>query len=162
VLRRLNRWIDRGVEGLVVVLFMTITVVGGLQVFCRYVLNLPLSWSEEVQIYGHVWIVFLTVPIAYNRGSHILMTMIFERFPSAARRALGLAVDVAWLWLGASILLFTVRLVRVATFQMSPALGIPMSWVYLGMIAGGLYVAFVALRKIAGHFAGATAAETPP
>lgn len=152
MLRRVNRWIDRGVEWAVIALFMTITVVGGLQVISRYALNLPLSWSEEIQIYGHVWIVFLTVPIAYNRGAHILMTMIFDRFPAVARRTLALVVDLAWLWLGASILVYTTRLVRVAAYQMSPALGIPMSYVYLGMIAGGLYAVLVAVRKIAGHF----------
>lgn len=155
MLGRVNSLIDRGVEWAVVALFMTITAVGGLQVVSRYLLNLPLSWSEEIQIYGHVWIVFLTIPIAYNRGSHILMAMVLDRLPAAARNAMGLAVDIAWLWLGLSILVYTIRLVRVAAFQMSPSLGIPMSYVYLGMIAGGLYVGFVAVRKIAGRLTGA-------
>jgi TRAP-type C4-dicarboxylate transport system permease small subunit len=152
VLRGVSRWIDRGVEWAVIVLFMIIAVVGGLQVFFRYALNLPLAWSEGVQIYGHIWIVFLTVPIAYNRGAHIVTTMIFDRFPPRFRKTLAVAVDVVWLWLGASIFFYTIRLVRVAAFQMSPSIGIPMSYVYLGMLAGAAYMVLVAARKIAGHF----------
>jgi TRAP-type C4-dicarboxylate transport system permease small subunit len=154
VLRRVNGWVDRSVEWAVIGLFMAIAVVGGLQVFCRYVLNLPLSWSEEVQIYGHIWIVFLAIPITYNRGAHIVMTLLLDRVPAGLRKIVAVAVDVAWLWLGASILFFATRLVRVAAFQMSPSLGIPMSYVYLGMIAGSAYLVLVALRMIARHVLG--------
>ena len=61
MLARVNLLIDRCAEWAVIVTFMAIALVGGLQVFCRFILNLPLQWGEEVQIYGHVWIVFLTV-----------------------------------------------------------------------------------------------------
>lgn len=154
MLRRINRGIDRGVEWAVIVMFMAITVVGGLQVFCRYALNLPLAWSEEIQIYGHIWIVFLTVPIAYNRGAHIVMSLLRDRYPPLLGKAVAVIVDVAWLWLGASIFVFSTRLVRVATFQRSPALGFPMSYVYLGMLAGAAYLVLVALRMLVRHARG--------
>lgn len=152
--QRVSRWIDRSVEWAVIVLFMIIAVVGGLQVFFRYVLNLPLAWSEGVQIYGHIWIVFLTVPIAYRRGAHIVTTVLFDRFPPRLRRTLALTVDVVWLWLGASIFFYALRLVRVAAFQLSPSLGIPMSYVYLGMLAGAAYLVLIALRRLAGRLRG--------
>ena len=154
MLHKVNRWVDRGVEWTVILLFMAIAVVGGLQVFFRYIVNLPLAWSEGIQIYGHIWIVFLTIPIAYNRGAHIVTTVIFERFPARMRKAIAVGVDVAWLLLGASILIFGLRLIRVASFQMSPSLGIPMSYVYLGVLAGAGYLLCVAARKLAGHFTG--------
>lgn len=160
-----NRWIDRAVEFAVAAIFMVIVVVGGLQVFFRFALNIPLNWSEEVQIFGHVWIVFLTVPVAYNRGSHILMNIIVERLPQRARAFVALAVDLLWLWLGASVAIYTLRLVKVAAFQKSPALEIPMSYVYWGMVAGGAYLTYVALRKLAarlrGNGGGAAAVDAP-
>lgn len=155
MLQRVNRGIDRCMEWAVIAMFMAIAVVGGMQVFCRYVLNLPLPWSEEIQIYGHIWIVFLTVPIAYNRGAHIVMSLLRDRFPPRLQKTLAVGVDVAWLWIGASIFVFAIRLVRVATFQRSPALGIPMSYVYLGMLAGAAYLVMVALRMLVRHARGA-------
>ena len=67
---------------------------------------------------------------------------------------LGFAVDALWLWLGASIAIYTLRLVDVAAFQKSPALEIPMSTVYWGMVFGGAYLTFVALRKLAARLRG--------
>jgi TRAP-type C4-dicarboxylate transport system permease small subunit len=49
--------IDRAVELLVAVIFAIMCVIGLLQVFNRFVLNASLSWSEEAQIFGHIWIV---------------------------------------------------------------------------------------------------------
>jgi TRAP-type C4-dicarboxylate transport system permease small subunit len=92
------------------------------------------------------------VPIAYNRGAHIVTTLLFDHLPRRLRRTLAIAVDLVWLWLGASIFFYAIRLVRIATFQLSPWLGIPMSYVYLGMLVGAAYLVVVALRKLTGHF----------
>ncbi len=154
MLRKLNRLLDRAVELAVAMLFMVMVLVGGLQVFCRFALNIPLAWSEEVQIFAHVWIVFLTVPIAYNRGSHIMMDLLLRRVPAWTQRSVTIAVDAMWLWLGISITLYTLRLVRVAVFQTSPALEIPMSYIYVGMVIGGAYLSWIALRKLVTHFRG--------
>jgi TRAP-type transport system small permease protein len=97
VLQTINRGIDRAAEWTVSILFIGLVLTGGAQVFCRFVLNYPLPWSEEVQIFGHIWIVFLTIPIAYNRGSHIMMNILFERMPAPMQRAIAIAVDIMWL-----------------------------------------------------------------
>ena len=144
-----------------IAVFAAITLMGGLQVFSRFILNRPLNWSEELQIYGHIWMIFLTIPIAYNRGSHILMTMLLDRLPARAQKTVAVAVDVLWLWLGISIVIYTMRLVRVATFQRSPALEVPMSYVYGGMVVGGAYMVLVALRKLAGHLCGKESRRLP-
>ena len=141
---------------------MGLVLTGGLQVFCRFVLNYPLPWSEEVQIFGHIWIVFLTIPIAYNRGSHILMNILFERMPAPMQRTIAIAVDIMWLWIGVSIALFSIRLVRVAVFQLSPALEIPMSYIYVGLVIGGAYLTLVALRKLVTHARGGDGHHAAP
>ncbi|MGH7880657.1 MAG: TRAP transporter small permease [Candidatus Binataceae bacterium] len=158
MLQTVNRIIDRAAEWTVAILFMGLVLTGGLQVFCRFALNYPLPWSEEVQIFGHVWIVFLTIPIAYNRGSHILMNILLERLPLSVQRAIAIAVDIMWLWIGGSIVIFSMRLVRVAAFQLSPALEIPMSYIYTGLVIGGGYLTLVAVRKLVAHTRGANGA----
>ena len=70
--------IDRGVEFAVAAIFAAMCLVGLLQVFNRFVLNQSLSWSEEFQIYCHVWIVFLAIPIAYRHGAHQAMESLKE------------------------------------------------------------------------------------
>ena len=162
MLRTINRLIDRAAEWAVSVLFIGLVLTGGAQVFCRFALNYPLPWSEEVQIFGHVWIVFLTIPIAYNRGSHILMNILLERMPHWAQRTVAIVVDVMWLWVGVSIAVFSVRLVKVAVFQRSPALEIPMSYIYMGLVIGGAYLTLVALRKLIVHVGGSDHRHAAP
>src|SRR5262245_54568270 len=63
--------IDRAIELLLAIIFAAMCIVGLLQVFNRFVLNVSLSWSEEAQVFGHIWLVFLAIPIAYQRGAHL-------------------------------------------------------------------------------------------
>lgn len=71
------RSIDRTIEYTLFLFFLAFTLVGGLQVFNRFVLGLPLSWSEEFQKFGHIWMVMLAIPVAYRRGAHLGMDTLY-------------------------------------------------------------------------------------
>ena len=70
---------DRAIEMLIFVIFLGIVIVGTMQVCNRFFLNLSLSWSEELQRYGQIWIVFLGIPVAYRHSVHIGMEMLTDR-----------------------------------------------------------------------------------
>ncbi len=142
--------LDRAVEYFVVLLFIIMVVVGGIQVFNRFVLGNPLSWSEEVQKYSHIWLIFLTIPICYRRGRHIGMEIITQKMPLILRRCVGFAVDLLWLALGLAVAYFSWRIMAVAQMQSSPAMEIRMDRIYLGELAGGLYLALNAVRNMLG------------
>jgi TRAP-type C4-dicarboxylate transport system permease small subunit len=111
-----------------------------------------LSWSEEFQKFGHIWMVFLAIPVAYRRGAHIGMDMVLNMLPKPARRAIGVAVELMWLAMAAAIGFYTTRLMEVAKFQDSPGLGLRMDWVYSGMVIGSAYLALVAVRRLLAQF----------
>jgi TRAP-type C4-dicarboxylate transport system permease small subunit len=146
------RGVDRTVEFALFLIFLAFSIVGGLQVFNRFVLGLPLSWSEEFQKFGHIWMVFLAIPVAYRRGAHIGMDMVLNMLPKPARRAIGVAVELMWLAMAAAIGFYTTRLMEVAKFQDSPGLGLRMDWVYSGMVIGSAYLALVAVRRLLAQF----------
>lgn len=150
---RLFGWIDRAIEVLVALLFVAILAAGTAQIFNRFVLNSSLSWSEEFQKFGHIWIVFLAIPIAHQRGLHIHMDVVRKHFAAGAGAMFDLTVELLWLGFGIALMLLTYRVSLVAGRQTSPGLEIPMSWPYYGMVLGGLYLAFVAARRIAGLLA---------
>jgi TRAP-type C4-dicarboxylate transport system permease small subunit len=152
MLDKVIRGIDRTVEFALFAIFLAFTIVGGLQVFNRFVLGLPLSWSEEFQKFGHIWMVFLAIPVAYRRGSHIGMDMIFQLLPAPARRVIAVLIELMWLAMAVAIGWFTTAIMKVARFQDSPGLGLPMDWVYSGLVIGSAYLGFVALRRFATHF----------
>jgi TRAP-type C4-dicarboxylate transport system permease small subunit len=72
-----------------------------------------------------------------------------------------LAVEVLWLAFGAALMVLSYQVSVVAARQTSPGLEIPMSWPYYGMVLGGVYLAFVAARRIAGLLARDRSGRTP-
>jgi TRAP-type C4-dicarboxylate transport system permease small subunit len=152
MLARGFRAVDRAVEYVVFVIFLAFTLVGGLQVFNRFVLGLPLSWSEEFQKFGHIWLVMLAIPVAYRRGAHLGMDMLLIRLPAGIRRGVGLLTEALWLTLALAIGRYTLAIMQIAKTQDSPGLGLPMDVVYSGMVIGSTYLGFVALRRFATHF----------
>ena len=150
MLDRLLAAMNRIFEGLIAVLFFAIVIVGGLQVFNRFVLNQSLSWSEEFMVYANVWMVFLAIPVAYSRGFHIGMNLFVKGLSARAQSALALVVDLLWLVLATAIVVYTFVVMGVASNQTSPAMGLRIDRVYLSLVVGWSYVALLALRKVAG------------
>ena len=144
----LFRKIDRGVEGAVAVIFAAMCLVGLLQVFNRFVINKSLSWSEEFQIFCHIWIVFLAIPIAYRRGAHLSVESFSSMLPPRARKVFDVVIELLWLWFAVALAWLSWRVSEVAKLQDSPGLEIPMSYPYYGMVVGGAYLLFVVVRKL--------------
>jgi TRAP-type transport system small permease protein len=127
-------------------------VIGLMQVFHRFALNSSLSWSEEAQIFGHVWIVFLGIPIAYRRGAHMYIETFCDRFPPRVRAGFDLMVEVMWAAFAVSLVVLGYMVSRVAALQESPGLEIPMSYPYYSMVVGGAYLGLVAMRRLVGWY----------
>jgi TRAP-type C4-dicarboxylate transport system permease small subunit len=147
-LKRAWAWIDRGVELGVAAIFAAMCAVGLLQVFNRFVLNRSLSWSEEFQIYCHVWIVFLAIPIAYRHGAHMAVESLRSKFPQRIGRAFNLLIELLWIWFAVALTWLSWRVSEVAKLQSSPGLDLPMNWVYYSMVVGGAYLFLVVVRRI--------------
>ena len=65
---KIIRWLDDNLEeALLIALLVTMTLLMGLQVFSRYILNASLSWSEELTRYLFIWSGFLRF---YDRIIH--------------------------------------------------------------------------------------------
>lgn len=170
---RLVRWADRAAEYLIVLLFAAIVLVGGLQVLCRYAFNASLSWSEELQRYGLIWIVFLALVVGYRRGAHIGMTLLLEKMPVVVRSSIGWLVDLFWLALGLAMVVFTAAYQSAAgmTFlksvgrQSSAGMGVRMDIVYGCIVVGGAYLTVAALHNLLRRAVGEApkiVAEEPP
>lgn len=143
--------IDRVVEIIVAALLAAMVVVGFLQVVSRFALNMTPSWSEEVQIFGHIWLVFLAIPIAYRRGAHMTVEAIRRHFSPVMNRAFDLLVELMWAAFAVAIIYLSYRVSLVAARSVSAGLEIPMSYPYYGMIVGGAHLVFLVVRRLAGQ-----------
>ncbi|WP_188074494.1 TRAP transporter small permease [Pusillimonas sp. ANT_WB101] len=142
------RHINKLAEGVLSLLFAAMIIVGTLQVFNRFFINESLSWSEEFQKYAFIWLVFIAIPVAYNRHAHLRVDSLVALFPEGLQRLLRLVVDLLWLALGVALALLTLRIMQVTQSQESPGLGLSMSWVYCGLFIGGVYQVLCVLHRL--------------
>jgi TRAP-type C4-dicarboxylate transport system permease small subunit len=142
--------IDRGAEWLLAAIFAVIVCVALLQVFHRFALNSSLSWSEELQIFGHIWIVFIGIPVAYRRGAHLYIETFIDKLPRTPRSAFNLLLELTWAAFAVSLMVLGGMVARIAHLQESPGLEVPMSYPYAGMVLGGAYLLLVAARRVLG------------
>ena len=140
--------LDRLVEWFVATLVAAMVIAGFMQIVNRFVFNVSLSWSEELQRYINIWIVFLAVPIGYRRGAHLGMNLLFERLPALAQKTLVVVQELLWLTLALAIAWYATRIMDVAQNQTSGSLGITMDKVYLAQVVGGVYLALTAIRRL--------------
>ncbi len=143
--------LDDLIKYAIVIVFLVMVLTGTVQVFNRYILNQSLSWGEELQKFSHIWLIFLTIPLAYRNRAHLGMNLFYRKMSKQSRFIFDLIIHLLWLAFGSVLILITFDLVHIGTFQNSPGLGIKMSWVYSGIIIGNFYLVLTALRNLVSH-----------
>ena len=148
---KINKCIDplhKTVEYSIALIFALMVIVGFFQVSNRYLLNSSLSWSEEFQKFAHIWIICLTIPVAYRNSAHLGMDIIFKRLSKKNQHRFNQWVNTLWLSFGVVLAVYSVQLIIVAINQMSPGLGISMAWIYSGLLIGNIYLIITAIQKL--------------
>lgn len=127
----------RGLLGAAVVVLMTIIVVSiSIQIGSRFIGPRTVGWTEEVARYATIWLTFVGSILVMSRDQHIAMDALVARTRGWLR--VGLEVVAKLLVVGTCLALLPAGVAFVLSrgYTRSPALGIPISWVYAGAIIG--------------------------
>ncbi|MBN2126120.1 MAG: TRAP transporter small permease, partial [Deltaproteobacteria bacterium] len=141
-MEKASNLLNRVCEAALVLVLGVMAVVVFLQVLFRYVIHLPLFWTEEFARYCLVWASLLGASVALKRGEHIAVTYFMERFPEGLRWVLLLAARISVAAILAVMTWGGVQLVMVTSAQISPALRIPMAVPYLALPFGSAVMLF--------------------
>jgi TRAP-type C4-dicarboxylate transport system permease small subunit len=126
---KLSNVIDRAMVGMVFLIVAAMVIVTTLQVVFRVVFN-ALTWSEELSRYLLVWGTFFGATLAYKRGNHIAVTFIIDFFPTRLRVWLNVFTYLLSLTFLVIVAQQGLNMISMQVFQVSPALGLPMQYVY--------------------------------
>ncbi|HQM90291.1 MAG: TRAP transporter small permease [Syntrophobacterales bacterium] len=101
------------------------------QVISRYVFNWTPEWSEELARYLFVWVTFIGSALIMGESGHLAVQFVPNHFKgTAVGKALEVLINLCG-YVFIFILFFQgAKMTRVMTFQISPGMEIPMSWVY--------------------------------
>lgn len=90
----------------------TLVVVMALQVFYRYVLQIGLSWSEEVSRFLFIWFVYVSASYAVQMGTHIRVSFFVDLLPDGVARLVKILSDLLWITFNLAVVISGILLVR--------------------------------------------------
>lgn len=152
-MRKIASYFDRGLRILLTSLAIAMIILGFMQVIFRYVLKMPLTWSEELIRYMFVWTTFLGVPIGIERGIHASFDILRKKIHGSLKKP----YEVFLLLLAAAIFFIFIRYGFPFAFknlnQLTPAMKIPYTYVILAVPVGGAIGMLYVTKNIAVLFA---------
>ena len=86
---RLNKWVERLCAAILALMVLDV----GVGAFGRYLVDLPVTWTEELARYLMIWAALLAVSCGVARREHVAVTALLDKLPRNARRVLGVAID---------------------------------------------------------------------
>jgi TRAP-type C4-dicarboxylate transport system permease small subunit len=128
------------------VFIMSLMVINVLwQVFSRYLLANPSSFTDELARYLMIWVGVLGAAYVAGKGNHVAITYFSEKFSSSNHRRVKLAINLiimGFAFLG--MLIGGLRLVYITLIleQLSPSLKIPLGVVYAVIPLSGALIIF--------------------
>lgn len=126
------------IENLCLIGISTVAVLGGLQVWFRYVAGNSLVWSEEVMRVTVIWIVMLGAGLAYSRRQFLGMRFLVDVLPAPLRRACDLLSATAMLAFLGTIAWYGWKFASKTQLQLSPTLGFSLFWVNVSIVVGAI------------------------
>jgi TRAP-type C4-dicarboxylate transport system permease small subunit len=131
LIRRLDEFISS-------FLMAFITLLVGIQVFSRYILNFSLAWSEELTLYLFVWIVYIGCSYAMREEGHFSVYMIRSMLGQKNKNILiGITYIITIIFCIVCVIYgIKTEEIMVDTQQKSPAMQINMYWPYLAIPIG--------------------------
>ena len=144
-LRAVFRFAEKVLVAVIVVLFTGIVISALSQVVSRYVFNSPFMWTEEAARYLGIWCTLMTAGILLGRNMHLSIDLIVEKLPAVPQKALRVFVFAIVIVFASVLVVYGFNLVSKVSKALSPALRIPMGYVYLAVPVGSLILLIYAI-----------------
>ncbi len=138
--------------GKALVLIMGLMVVNVLwQVFTRFIIGDPSSFTDELARFLMIWLGVLGAAYVSGKNLHVAIDIIPSRSSSARRRKMNITVDILIILFAlAAFVIGGSRLVYISYVlgQQSPALQFPMALIYSVIPLSGLLIVFFKTHKL--------------
>jgi len=113
------------------------------QVFTRFILKNPSTWSEELAVFMLIWVSLLGAAVALNRGAHLGIDYFVGKLSPKKRLYTEVFVFLCVSLFSLSVMVLGGIDLVVSTLklqQLSPALGIKVGYVYLAVPISGFFL----------------------
>ncbi|MCG6929090.1 MAG: TRAP transporter small permease [Desulfofustis sp.] len=131
---------DRAVNWFLALLMAAMVVIIAAQVWYRFVLNDPLSWSEEAGRYLFVWISFMGAAAGVRYQMHLGIDLMDKILTPGLYRWVVVVVNLIIEVFLVIIVYWGFKILGVIKFQESASMHISMAYPYLAVPVGSIFM----------------------
>ncbi|MBF7073912.1 TRAP transporter small permease [Glaciecola sp. MH2013] len=143
----LDSFLNRFLQSLLIL----ITVVVSWQVFSRYVLGAPSSFTEELARFCLIWLTLLGCVFAYRKNSHLGLDMIYTQATATQRKVMYYFIHLCVATFALCVMVIGGYLLMDMTDQLgqsSAVMGIGISYVYMVVPISGILIVLYAIKAM--------------
>ena len=125
-----------------------------LQVIMRYIFQDSLSWSEELARYLFLWQIWLGASFAVKKHAHLRIEAVVDNVPPKIARCMQCIALIVWFAFSLFLAIkgSELALLLLKRGQVSPAMRMPMGWVYASVPVGSGLMAIRLLEEMFSFF----------
>lgn len=137
-------------EFFIIPLMFLMSIIIFIQVIMRYVFQNSLVWSEELSRYMFIWLIYFAVSYTARREKHIRIDAAINLYPKKLRPYIEIFSELIVLGFSVFIAVTAITVFNKITWsgQLSPAMRIPMQYVYAAPLIGFVLTAIRQLQCI--------------
>ena len=146
-----RRWLDRFLSALAATLMAALVLDVLWQVFTRFILGAPSSWTEELARYLMIWVGLIGAAYAAGRKMHLSLDLLPGALAGKNVHLLRILIEsLVLVFALAALFAGGVRLVWVmlALGQTSASLQLPLGYIYLAVPLSGFCIAWYAILDL--------------
>lgn len=133
-----------------VIIFVLMTIVAAIQIFYRFVLENPLTWTDEFCRYCLIWITLLGIGVAAERRSHISIDVICNLLPQKGLAILGKFWNLCSIAFCIVLIKYGFELAVLNMAQYSAGMHIQLGYIYYAVPIGGIFSVYYNLAQLLG------------
>lgn len=145
---KIKQVVDKALERLLIAIISCMFVLVLLQVFTRFVLDAPLSWTEELARYLMVWMGFLGAGIGLKYGLHMSLGILSDRLKGKPKLVMHVLSHVLTLGIGVLICVYGYKIMLSGRERLSMALQFKMQYVFIVIPISGVIIILNCLESI--------------
>ncbi|MGL6315030.1 TRAP transporter small permease [Vibrio sp. WXL103] len=148
--QRVRVLLDRTILSLCGIAIIVLVVTVTWQVFSRYVLNDPSSFTDELARYTMIWFGLFGASYLFGKNGHLAITLFIGSVHKKIRNYCHLLIHlVSFSFIYLAMIKGGMQLISRTMLQTSPALQIPMAYVYFILpLSGTIMLIYLTLNTL--------------
>lgn len=147
-MEKLYRNINRILEALLIIIFSVLVIDVFWQVFARYSIGKPNAFTEELARYLLIWLAILGTAYVRSYKGQMAIDYLFNKLSKKGQQNLNLFIEFTIILFAIAIMIvggFNLMYITLKLGQISPALNIPIGYVYSVVPLSGILIVFYSI-----------------